>query len=145
MAGLGYNPQTRHYDASRNVRITSIELAPNFKVLLDSWNMNTNVWLRECIYKRVAKTGKKPGQVFLFPLSLLLSLLCLDETSLFVFVRPGFRSPGSRVLKLLSSLRLCKSTCSFSLSPLYIRRFVLMPSSVLFQKTDGTVSTLATS
>lgn len=66
MAGLGYNPQTRHYDASRNVRITSIELAPNFKVLLDSWNMNTNVWLRECIYKRVAKTGKKPGQVFSF-------------------------------------------------------------------------------
>ncbi|GAA6063886.1 hypothetical protein JCM10212_001368 [Sporobolomyces blumeae] len=61
VAGLGYNPQTEHYDASRNVRIRSIELAPNFKVLLDSWNMNTNVWLRECIYKRVAKTGKKPG------------------------------------------------------------------------------------
>lgn len=84
VAGLGYNPQTKHYDASRNVRIGSIELAPNFKVssersftssptraelvvftdsqiLLDSWNMNTNVWLRECIYKRVAKTGKKPG------------------------------------------------------------------------------------
>ncbi|GAA5870751.1 hypothetical protein JCM16303_001576 [Sporobolomyces ruberrimus] len=61
VAGLGYNPQTKHYDASRNVRIRSIELAPNFKILLDSWNMNTNVWLRECIYKRVAKTGKKPG------------------------------------------------------------------------------------
>ncbi|GAA5976711.1 hypothetical protein JCM5350_006728 [Sporobolomyces pararoseus] len=61
VAGLGYNPQTKHYDASRNVRISSIELAPNFKILLDSWNMNTNVWLRECIYKRVAKTGKKPG------------------------------------------------------------------------------------
>ncbi|GAA6007872.1 hypothetical protein JCM11491_006519 [Sporobolomyces phaffii] len=61
VAGLGYNPQTKHYDASRNVRIRSIELAPNFKILLDSWNMNTNVWLRECIYKRVAKSGKKPG------------------------------------------------------------------------------------
>ncbi|GAA5895204.1 lysophospholipid acyltransferase [Sporobolomyces salmoneus] len=61
IAGLGYNPQTNHYDASRNVRISSIELAPNFKIFLDSWNMNTNVWLRECIYKRVAKTGKKPG------------------------------------------------------------------------------------
>lgn len=23
--------------------------------------MNTNVWLRECIYKRVTKPGKKPG------------------------------------------------------------------------------------
>jgi len=32
VAGLGYNPQTKHYDASRNVRIGSIELAPNFKV-----------------------------------------------------------------------------------------------------------------
>ncbi|GAA6038523.1 hypothetical protein JCM8097_004611 [Rhodosporidiobolus ruineniae] len=61
IAGFGYNPQTKHYDASRNVRIRSIELAPNFKVLLDSWNMNTNVWLRECIYKRVAKKGRKPG------------------------------------------------------------------------------------
>ncbi|GAA5916433.1 hypothetical protein JCM6882_001561 [Rhodosporidiobolus microsporus] len=61
LSGLGYNPQTKHYDASRNVRIRSIELAPNFKVLLDSWNMNTNVWLRECIYKRVAKKGRKPG------------------------------------------------------------------------------------
>ncbi|BGP13333.1 hypothetical protein JCM10213_001480 [Rhodosporidiobolus nylandii] len=61
ISGFGYNPQTKHYDASRNVRIRNIELAPNFKVLLDSWNMNTNVWLRECIYKRVAKKGKKPG------------------------------------------------------------------------------------
>lgn len=25
--------------------------------------MNTNVWLRECIYKRVAKKGRKPGCV----------------------------------------------------------------------------------
>ncbi|GAA5830940.1 hypothetical protein JCM11251_005086 [Rhodosporidiobolus azoricus] len=61
LSGLGYNPQTKHYDASRNVRIRSIELAPNFKILLDSWNMKTNVWLRECIYKRVAKQGRKPG------------------------------------------------------------------------------------
>ncbi|GAA6004044.1 lysophospholipid acyltransferase [Rhodotorula paludigena] len=61
VSGLGYNPRTGHYDASRNVRIRSIELAPNFKILLDSWNINTNVWLRECIYKRVAKKGRKPG------------------------------------------------------------------------------------
>lgn len=78
MSGLGYNPVTTRYDASRNVRIRDIELAPNFKILLDSWNMNTNVWsvvplpslrvdadtghrLRECIYKRVAREGKKPG------------------------------------------------------------------------------------
>ncbi|KAM0792801.1 hypothetical protein ACM66B_002570 [Microbotryomycetes sp. NB124-2] len=61
MSGLGFNPRTGHYDASRNVRIRTIELAPNFKILLDSWNINTNIWLRECIYKRVTKKGKKPG------------------------------------------------------------------------------------
>lgn len=61
LSGLGYNPRTGHYDASRNLRIRNIELAPNFKVLLDSWNMNANVWLRECIYKRLAKKGRKPG------------------------------------------------------------------------------------
>ena len=39
----------------------NIEFAENFKMLLDSWNMKTNVWLRECIYKRVTKKGEKPG------------------------------------------------------------------------------------
>ena len=39
----------------------NIEFAENFKMLLDSWNMKTNVWLRECIYKRVTKKGAKPG------------------------------------------------------------------------------------
>jgi len=38
-----------------------IEFPSNFKVLLDSWNMKTNVWLRECVYKRVTPKGKKPG------------------------------------------------------------------------------------
>lgn len=38
-----------------------IEFPPNFKVLLDSWNMKTNIWLRECIYKRVAIKGQRPG------------------------------------------------------------------------------------
>ena len=38
-----------------------IEFAPNFKLLLDAWNVKTNVWLRECVYKRVTPKGKKPG------------------------------------------------------------------------------------
>lgn len=38
-----------------------IEFAPNFKLLLDAWNIKTNVWLRECVYKRVTPKGKKPG------------------------------------------------------------------------------------
>ena len=41
--------------------ILNIEFAENLKVLLDSWNMKTNVWLRECVYKRVTPKGKKPG------------------------------------------------------------------------------------
>lgn len=41
--------------------IWNIEFAENTKVLLDAWNMKTNVWLRECVYKRVTPKGKKPG------------------------------------------------------------------------------------
>jgi hypothetical protein len=43
------------------VKVLEIEFPSNFKVLLDSWNMKTNVWLRECVYKRVTPKGEKPG------------------------------------------------------------------------------------
>jgi lysophospholipid acyltransferase len=43
------------------VKKREIETPSNFKVLLDSWNMKTNVWLRECVYKRITPKGKKPG------------------------------------------------------------------------------------
>jgi hypothetical protein len=49
------------WDGAANVKIGQIEFAENFKVLLDAWNMKTNVWLRECVYKRVTPKGKKPG------------------------------------------------------------------------------------
>ena len=39
----------------------NIEFAENFEMFLDSWNMKTNVWLRECVYKGVTKKGAKPG------------------------------------------------------------------------------------
>ncbi|KAI6004231.1 MBOAT, membrane-bound O-acyltransferase family-domain-containing protein [Pisolithus albus] len=58
----GYSPSGESlWEGAANVRIQTIEFPPNFKVLLDSWNINTNVWLRECIYKRVTPKGKKPG------------------------------------------------------------------------------------
>lgn len=58
----GYSPTGQSlWHGAANVNILLIELPPNFKVLLDSWNMKTNVWLRECIYKRVTPKGKKPG------------------------------------------------------------------------------------
>ncbi|KAF7331726.1 Lysophospholipid acyltransferase [Mycena kentingensis (nom. inval.)] len=49
------------WEGAANVLPFEIELPSNFKVLLDSWNMKTNIWLRECVYKRVAPKGKKPG------------------------------------------------------------------------------------
>lgn len=65
MTGLGftgYSPTGQSlWQGATNVDVLMIEFAPNFKVLLDSWNTKTNVWLRECIYKRVTPKGKKPG------------------------------------------------------------------------------------
>ncbi|KAI0092435.1 MBOAT, membrane-bound O-acyltransferase family-domain-containing protein [Irpex rosettiformis] len=58
--GFGPGGSTR-WDGAANVKVATIEFAPNMKVLLDSWNMKTNVWLRECVYKRVTPKGKKPG------------------------------------------------------------------------------------
>jgi len=58
--GFGPSGQTR-WEGAANVKVWSIEFAPNVKVLLDSWNMKTNVWLRECMYKRITPKGKKPG------------------------------------------------------------------------------------
>jgi hypothetical protein len=65
LTGLGFTGFTPSGDSlwegAANVKVLSIEVPPNFKVLLDSWNMKTNVWLRECVYKRVTPKGKKPG------------------------------------------------------------------------------------
>ena len=66
LTGFGYtgvapDGKTTVWDGAANIIVRNVELPPNFKVLLDSWNMKTNVWLRECIYKRVTPKGKKPG------------------------------------------------------------------------------------
>ncbi|KAF7966921.1 hypothetical protein HWV62_36567 [Athelia sp. TMB] len=58
----GYSPSGASlWTGAANVDFMNIEFAPNFKVLLDSWNMKTNIWLRECVYKRVTPQGQKPG------------------------------------------------------------------------------------
>ncbi|KAF8607705.1 MBOAT-domain-containing protein, partial [Ceratobasidium sp. AG-I] len=65
LSGLGFNGYTpmgqARWDKTANIHIKDIELAPNFKILLDNWNINTNIWLRNCIYKRVTPKGKRPG------------------------------------------------------------------------------------
>jgi len=65
MTGFGFTGYTENggskWNGAANVDIMRIEFPSNFKVLLDSWNMKTNIWLRECIYKRVTPKGVKPG------------------------------------------------------------------------------------
>lgn len=66
LSGLGYNginPSTNKplWTRGKNVYVVGVMSSNNWKELLDAWNSNTNVWLRECVYKRVAKPGKRPG------------------------------------------------------------------------------------
>ncbi|KDQ14382.1 hypothetical protein BOTBODRAFT_159594 [Botryobasidium botryosum FD-172 SS1] len=65
LTGLGFNgfnaAGKTQWNRMANVDVLHIEFGENVKVLLDSWNMNTNVWLRNCVYKRVTPKGKKPG------------------------------------------------------------------------------------
>lgn len=64
-AGLGFQGHSSEggyrWDRVKNIDVWKYETAQNHKVLLDHWNMNTNKWLRNYIYFRVAKPGKKPG------------------------------------------------------------------------------------
>ena len=65
ISGLGFNGYTSQgrtrWDRVRNIDVLSVELAQNVKELLDAWNMNTNVWLRSCVYRRVTPKNQKPG------------------------------------------------------------------------------------
>ncbi|KAK0498303.1 endoplasmic reticulum protein [Armillaria luteobubalina] len=65
LTGLGFTGYTPSgastWTGAANVIPLAIEVPSNFKTLLDAWNMKTNVWLRECVYKRVTPKGKKPG------------------------------------------------------------------------------------
>ncbi|KIV89225.1 hypothetical protein PV10_08811 [Exophiala mesophila] len=66
LSGLGYNgtdPITgkARWDRLENVDAWGIETAQNSRAYLDSWNKNTNKWLRNYVYLRVTPKGKKPG------------------------------------------------------------------------------------
>ena len=65
LSGLAYHgvdPATHHarWTRCKNVFVMQIELAHNWKEVLDAWNANTNMWLRETVYKRLAGQ-RKPG------------------------------------------------------------------------------------
>lgn len=58
----GFGPSGESlWEGAGNIRLLEVELPENFKMMLDAWNINTNIWLRECIYKRVTPKGQKPG------------------------------------------------------------------------------------
>ncbi|KAI0254231.1 MBOAT-domain-containing protein [Lactifluus subvellereus] len=58
----GYSPSGAPiWNGAANVDAWKIEAPENFKGLVDSWNIKTNVWLRECVYKRVTPKGEKAG------------------------------------------------------------------------------------
>jgi lysophospholipid acyltransferase len=66
LSGLGYNgfdPKTGKvfWDRLENVDPWSLETAQNTRGYLESWNKNTNHWLRNYVYLRVTPKGKKPG------------------------------------------------------------------------------------
>jgi len=58
----GYGPSgVPTWNGAANVEVWKIEVPENFKGLVDSWNIKTNIWLRECVYKRVTPKGEKAG------------------------------------------------------------------------------------
>ncbi|CAG8532052.1 9767_t:CDS:10 [Ambispora gerdemannii] len=64
LSGLGFNGYDDKGNAKWN-RVTNIdviayETADNIKTLLEAWNMNTNIWLKNYVYLRVTPSGKKP-------------------------------------------------------------------------------------
>ncbi|EDK36331.2 hypothetical protein PGUG_00429 [Meyerozyma guilliermondii ATCC 6260] len=66
LCGIGYNGYDSATDSFKWNRVQNIdpvafETGQNVHVCLESWNMNTNKWLKNYVYARVARPGKKPG------------------------------------------------------------------------------------
>lgn len=66
LCGIGYNGYDKEtdsfmWDRVKNVDPFVFETGQNVHVCLEAWNMNTNKWLKNYIYLRVAKKGRKPG------------------------------------------------------------------------------------
>ncbi|CCH58751.1 hypothetical protein TBLA_0A09670 [Henningerozyma blattae CBS 6284] len=64
--GLGYNgydkkTQKIKWDRVQNIDIWGVEMAQSTHQSFESWNMNTNKWLKNYVYLRVTKPGQKPG------------------------------------------------------------------------------------
>lgn len=66
LCGIGYNGYDSlrdkfKWDRVRNINPLVFETGQNVHVCLEAWNMNTNKWLKNFVYLRLARKGKKPG------------------------------------------------------------------------------------
>lgn len=66
VCGLGYNGYDKKtnkikWNRVQNIDIWRLEMAQNTHESLEAWNMNTNKWLKNYVYLRVARKGSKPG------------------------------------------------------------------------------------
>lgn len=66
LSGMGYNgfdgkTGKVFWNRLENIDAWKLETAQNSHGYLGSWNKNTNHWLRNYVYLRVAPKGKKPG------------------------------------------------------------------------------------
>jgi lysophospholipid acyltransferase len=66
VCGLGYNgydkeTKTILWNRVQNIDIWGVESAQNIHIVLSAWNQNTNKWLKNYVYLRTVKKGKKPG------------------------------------------------------------------------------------
>lgn len=63
LCGFGYERtgDRVRWNGIENISPYEFETSPNTKALLESWNKNTNRWLKEYVYLRVTPAGRKPG------------------------------------------------------------------------------------
>lgn len=66
LCGLGYNgydsvTDSFKWDRVQNIDPYGFETGQNVHACLEAWNMNTNKWLKNFVYLRLAREGKKPG------------------------------------------------------------------------------------
>lgn len=66
LCGIGYNGYDAEKDAFRWNRVQNIdtyafETGQNVHECLEAWNQNTNKWLKNYVYLRIARKNKKPG------------------------------------------------------------------------------------
>lgn len=66
LCGIGYNgvdSKTGEFKWNRvqNIDSWAFELGQNIHTCLEAWNQNTNKWLKNYVYLRVAKPGRRPG------------------------------------------------------------------------------------